>query len=164
MPRSKMPSRQSTQRRGVDTVKLRALLAAATLVLAAPSCGEPSQRQLHAGAVIVDITPQVWPLPMIGSFRYRPAHSAHDPLHSRALVLADGTETLAIAAVDSCYVPGEPIDEVKHRVQRATGLDTDRILVAATHTHSAPPPALESVCAALKPKKTARTKKYMARN
>ncbi len=94
-----------------------------------------------AGAAAVDITPQAWPLPLIGSFRYRPATAAHDPLHSRALVLRNGDTPVAIAIVDSCYIPREILDEAKRRVQSAIGLATNRILVAATHTHSAPPPA-----------------------
>ena len=78
---------------------------------------------------------------MIGSFRYRPATGAHDPLHSRALVLDDGTETIAIALVDSCYIPRETLDEAKRLAHADTGIPTDRVLIAATHTHTAPPPA-----------------------
>lgn len=96
---------------------------------------------LRAGAAAVDITPEDWPLPMIGSFRYRPATGAHDPLHSRALVLADGTETVAIAVVDSCYIPRETVDAAKRLAHADTGIPTDRVLIAATHTHTAPPPA-----------------------
>lgn len=108
---------------------------------AAFSCGGERASQLLAGAAAVDITPDAWPLPMVGSFNYRPASSAHDPLHSRAVVLRSGDETIAIAVVDSCYIPRPTLDEAKARVERAIDLETDRILVAATHTHSAPPPA-----------------------
>ncbi len=107
----------------------------------AASCGTGRQAPILAGAAAADVTPQAWPLPLIGSFRYRSATSAHDPLHSRALALSDGTATIAIAVVDSCYIPRETLDEAKRRVRDATGLETDRILISATHTHSAPPPA-----------------------
>lgn len=111
------------------------------ITLAAASCAVETRPALRAGAAAVDITPRDWPLPMIGSFRYRPATGAHDPLHSRALVLDDGTETVAIAIVDSCYVPRETLDEAKRLVQAETGIPADRVLIAATHTHTAPPPA-----------------------
>ncbi|MYB51146.1 MAG: hypothetical protein F4X77_02935 [Acidobacteriia bacterium] len=111
------------------------------ITLAAASCTVETRPALRAGAAAVDITPRDWPLPMIGSFRYRPATGAHDPLHSRALVLDDGTETVAIAIVDSCYVPRETLDEAKRLAQAKTGIPADRVLIAATHTHSAPPPA-----------------------
>ena len=89
----------------------------------------------------MDITPRDWPLPLIGSFRYRPATGAHDPLYSRAVVLGHGENMVAIAVVDSCYVPRETLDAAKRLAQAATGIPTDRMLIAATHTHTAPPPA-----------------------
>jgi hypothetical protein len=101
------------------------------------SCGQAPG--LRAGAAAVDITPTVWPLALIGSFSYRPATSAHDPLHVRALVLDDGTTRLAIAVVDSCYVPREVLDAAKEQAAAQTGIPTDKMLVSATHTHSAPP-------------------------
>ena len=116
-------------------------VAAGWIALAAPSCAIESRSELQAGAAAVDITPRDLPLPLIGSFRYRPATGAHDALNSRALVLADGTETVAIAIVDSCYVPRETLDEAKRQAQAETGIPADRMLIAATHTHTAPPPA-----------------------
>ena len=102
------------------------------------SCGQAPG--LQAGAALVDITPTIWPLPMVGSFSYRPATSAHDPLHVRAIVLDDGTTRLAIAVIDSCYVPREILDEAKNEAAKQTGIPADKMLISATHTHSAPPP------------------------
>ena len=120
---------------------LLAAVIAAWIALASPSCAIESRPALQAGASAVDITPRDWPLPLIGSFRYRPATGAHDALNSRALVLADGTEMVAIAIVDSCYIPREILDEAKRQAQVETGIRADRMLIAATHTHTAPPPA-----------------------
>lgn len=114
---------------------------ATVLAAVALSCSPQPDAPLLAGAAAVDITPRQWPLPMIGSFSYRPADSAHDPLKARAIALRRGGSTAALAAVDSCYIPRETIDRAKLRVEEATGLDHQRILVAATHTHSAPPSA-----------------------
>ena len=113
----------------------------AWIALGTTSCTIENRSTLQAGAAVVDITPRDWPLPLIGSFRYRPATGVHDPLNSRAVVLADGTETVAIAIVDSCYVPRETLDAAKRQAQAETGIPADRMLIAATHTHTAPPPA-----------------------
>ena len=103
------------------------------------SCSTSSAPQLRAGAAAVDITPTVWPLPLIGNFSFRPAESAHDPLHVRAIALDDGETQLAIAVVDSCYVQRDVLDDAKQRASGRTGIPTTNMLVSATHTHSAPP-------------------------
>ena len=118
-----------------------AAFTAGWIALIAISCTAERGSTLRAGAAAVDITPQEWPLPMIGSFRYRPANGAHDPLNSRALVLDDGIEVIAIAIVDSCYIPRETLDAAKLKAQAATGIPPNRMLIGATHTHTAPPPA-----------------------
>ena len=46
---------------------------------------------LRAGAAAVDITPTHFPMNMPGGFSSNMAEKAHDPFHSRALVLNDGT-------------------------------------------------------------------------
>ncbi len=110
------------------------------IIAALTACsGEPEPRLL-AGAAVVDITPTAWPLPMVGSFSYRPAASAHDALNARAIVLDDGEDRLVIATVDSCYVAREIFDAAKQRAAEATGIPENRMLISATHTHSAPPP------------------------
>lgn len=116
-------------------------LALGLLAICAGACGDGDSAQIHVGAAVADITPEAWPLPLVGSFSYRPATSAHDPLHARALVVRSRETTVAIAVVDSCYIPRSVLDEAKGRVHAATGLATDRMLISATHTHSAPPPA-----------------------
>lgn len=112
------------------------------LLAALLGCSSPDpQPVFRAGAFAADITPAEWPLPLIGNFSFRPATAAHDPLHARALVLDDGEDSLAIVVVDSCYIPRETLDEAKRRASERTGIPTDRMLVSATHTHSAPPAA-----------------------
>jgi hypothetical protein len=66
------------------------------------------------------------------------ATEINDRLHARALVLDDGKTRLAIVIVDSCAMGRELLDDAKRRAQKATGIPTDRMLIAATHTHSAP--------------------------
>lgn len=108
------------------------------LALAFAGCGE-SGPELRAGAAAADITPQQWPVPAIGNFDYRPTTQARDPLMARALVLHDGTTELAMVVVDSCYVRRATLDDAKQRAAAKTGIPAEKILVSATHTHSAPP-------------------------
>jgi len=94
--------------------------------------------EFRAGAAVGDITPTKWPVYLVGSFSERPAEKAWDPLSARALVLDDGRTRLAIVIVDSCLIPRVLFDEVKRRASKATGIRSDHMLMAATHTHSAP--------------------------
>ncbi len=57
---------------------------------------------------------------------------------ARALVLDDGATRLAVVVVDSLMIPGEILDHAKQLAQEATGIPTERMLISATHTHSAP--------------------------
>src|SRR6478672_2008918 len=108
-------------------------LALAPLLHAAEPAG------LRAGAAAVDITPQVFPLNMPGGFSANMAESAHDPLHARALLLADGTTTLAMVVVDNLGAAPEVLDEAKEIASKRTGIPTDKMLICSTHTHSGPP-------------------------
>ena len=97
-----------------------------------------SAETFRAGAATVDITPQQLPVSMIGSFQDRLALRVHDPLHSRALVLDDGDSRVAFVVCDLCLVSREIFDAAKVDASARTGIPVDRILMAATHTHTAP--------------------------
>jgi hypothetical protein len=92
----------------------------------------------RAGAFAMDITPTRLPISVNGGMQDRQATAVHDRLHARCLVLDDGTTRLAMVVCDSCAIPREVLDEAKRQAQAATGLPTDRILISATHTHTAP--------------------------
>ncbi len=115
-----------------------------TLLALALLCAAPlAEARLRAGAAAVDITPQDWPIRVVGNFGLTMAKSAHDPLHARALVLEDGGVKIAIVLIDSCYVKREEMDRAKVLATRRTGIPANRIPMAATHTHSAPPSRAE---------------------
>lgn len=94
--------------------------------------------ELKAGAAAVEITPERFPVIVNGMFTERTATRAHDPLYCRCLVLEDGRTTIAITIVDSCMMPRELLDLAKEQASVATGIPTSNMLIAATHTHSAP--------------------------
>jgi hypothetical protein len=94
------------------------------------------RRTLRAGAAIVDITPKVFPINMPGGFSANPAQSAHDPLNARALVLDDGTTTLAMVVIDNLGAGPDVLDEAKAIAAKETGMSVDKMLVSSTHTHT----------------------------
>ncbi|RLS58727.1 MAG: hypothetical protein DWH91_01845 [Planctomycetota bacterium] len=94
-------------------------------------------RILRAGAVAQEITPEKWPVSVNGGMSDRKATGSIDPLHARCLVLDNGDQTLALVVVDSCMVPRDVFDEAKLLASRATGIPVERMLMSATHTHTA---------------------------
>ncbi len=102
------------------------------------AAGAEEAGSLRAGAAAVDITPQEFPVNMPGGFSANYADGAHDPLHARALVLDDGKTSLAIVVVDNLGVAREVGDEAKTLASQRCGIAADKILLAATHSHSAP--------------------------
>ena len=93
---------------------------------------------LRAGAAAVDITPKEFPLNMPGGHNANQARGAHDPLHSRALVLDDGATKIALIVVDNLGANPEVLDEAKAIASKRTGIPASNMLVASTHTHSGP--------------------------
>ncbi|MCY2988225.1 MAG: neutral/alkaline non-lysosomal ceramidase N-terminal domain-containing protein [Planctomycetota bacterium] len=116
------------------------LLLATLGVLCVPcQAAEKESLRLRAGASAVDITPKIFPLNMPGGFNANMAESAHDPLYARALVLDDGTTSLAIVVVDNLGVAQEACEEAKTLAAQQCPIAIDKMLVSSTHTHSAPP-------------------------
>lgn len=94
---------------------------------------------LKAGAAAVDVSPEQFPFNMPGNFAEHLADRVHDPFHARALVLDDGTTSIALVVVDNLGVPQEVADEAKVIASKRCGIPADRMLVSSTHTHSGPP-------------------------
>jgi len=92
----------------------------------------------RAGAAAVDVTPKNFPMNMPGGFSANLAESAHDPLHARAIVLADGSTTLAMVVLDNLGAGPDLLDEAKETASQRTGIPQDKILISSTHTHSGP--------------------------
>jgi hypothetical protein len=118
----------------------RLLLVAVVLAACVSGALAPAQEapSLRAGAAAVDVSPREFPSNMPGGFTANLAEGSHDPLHARALVLSDGTITLAMVVVDNLGVAREVGDEAKALAAERTGIPPERVLLAATHTHSAP--------------------------
>lgn len=120
-------------------INLTSIAAGALLIanLLASSSPAAAPRVFRAGAAAIDVTPRHFPVLVNGMFVERVATEVTDPLHARCLALDDGSTKLAIVVVDSCMLPRELIDQAKEAASKRTGIPIDRMLVSATHTHSA---------------------------
>ncbi|SVB45702.1 uncharacterized protein METZ01_LOCUS198556, partial [marine metagenome] len=98
----------------------------------------PANAEFRAGTVALDVTPKQFPVLVNGGMTSRTADSVTDPIYARALVLADGKIEIAIVVVDSCMMPRPVLDKAKALAHERTGIPANRILVSATHTHTAP--------------------------
>jgi len=93
---------------------------------------------LRAGAATANITPLMG-VPLDGTImQIGPARHVHDELHSRALVIDNGTTKLAIVIVDNTMISGDILDRAKEIIEETTGIPPSHVTLAATHTHSTP--------------------------
>ena len=107
-------------------------------ILTAASAPDQAKAEFSAGAHSIDITPEKLPAIRNGGFTQRLFNRVFDPLHARCFVLKSGDETIAVAVVDSCMIPREVCNRAKAIANKKTGIPVNRILIASTHTHSAP--------------------------
>ncbi len=95
-------------------------------------------RSFRAGAYAQDITPQKLPIVVNGNFGPIIAEKIVDPLHVRCLILDDNKTRIGIAAVDSCLIDRELMDQAKELTSQLTGLPVSKLFISTTHTHTAP--------------------------
>ena len=114
--------------------RLACLVGLACLLAASPS---HAAGPFRAGAATSNVTPWLG-LSMNGNMSDNPAKYVHDELHARAIVLDDGATKLAFVVVDSCMLPREVITAAKARILERSRIEPARVLISATHAHSAP--------------------------
>lgn len=94
--------------------------------------------KIKAGASISNITPDK-PHFLFGyPFVERMSTGVHDPLLSSALYLNDGDSEVLLISNDIIYLNKDFVARVRKSIAESTGIDESNILIAATHTHSAP--------------------------
>lgn len=94
--------------------------------------------ELRVGAAIVDATPQMFPVLVNGGMLSRSESEVKTPINVRAIVVDDGVDRLALVVVDSCMIPRQLCDEAKALAATKTNIKPDRMMISATHTHTAP--------------------------
>ncbi|MBM4003289.1 MAG: hypothetical protein FJ295_08380 [Planctomycetes bacterium] len=113
---------------------------AARLTVALATClgADTTRAEFRVGAAITDATPLSFPVLVNGGMTANSANKAVTPIHARSIVLDDGVERIAIVVVDSCMMPRDLLDDAKQLASQRTRLRPDRIMISATHTHTAP--------------------------
>lgn len=115
-----------------------AVVHAALFVVATVSLARGSEEpRLSVGAAAVDI-PADDAMDMAGGIHAWKAVGAEAPLRASSIVLSLGGEKLAICSCDVLFVQRDFVLPALERVRAATGIPPERVLVHATHTHSAP--------------------------
>lgn len=106
--------------------------------LVACCLGGELRGELRAGAAAVDVTPIQFPVLVNGGMTSRTADQVAGRLYARAVVVADDQERIAVVVVDSCMMPRPLLDEAKQLAAQRTQIRPDRMMISATHTHTAP--------------------------
>ena len=101
-----------------------------------PGRKEGGEMELLAGWDAADITPPTGV--EIAGYGFGPSVGVLDPLEAQVLWLESGEERLVLAAVDLLTFGPGPLAAVRRDVARETGVPAERVLVAASHSHSAP--------------------------
>lgn len=93
---------------------------------------------LTAGFSKVCISPPIG-APLAGfAARHGMCEGIHDDLFSRALVIEKDGNAVAFVSLDVLAVSSEFVERVRENIQRRTGIKSDAIMIAATHTHAGP--------------------------
>jgi neutral ceramidase len=91
----------------------------------------------RAGAFSVVITPPLG-ISMAGYLVDRKAIGVHDDLYANCLVVDDGGDPFALLSLDVIAISSSTATDIRSAITRETGIPGDRVLVAATHTHTGP--------------------------
>jgi neutral ceramidase len=87
--------------------------------------------KLRVGAARLDITPSEDALPP-------PYTTIHDHIYVRAIVVDNGDKRIAIVSKDGSGIDSDSWTNVSQRIARDEHIPSDNLLVAGTHSHSAP--------------------------
>ncbi|MBS1834300.1 MAG: hypothetical protein JST65_16405 [Acidobacteria bacterium] len=93
---------------------------------------------IRAGAAQVNINPATFPVIVNCGFLERSGKEMNGDLFARSIVIEEGSTRIAITVVDSCMMMRELIDKAKAEASAKTGIPVNRMLISATHAHSAP--------------------------
>lgn len=92
---------------------------------------------LRVGVAETDITPPKG-FPMAGYYHERLATGTRDPLKAKAIVFRQGKVQAALVVCDLTGIAADLSAEVRKRAAEKTGIPAANIVVAATHSHTAP--------------------------
>lgn len=112
-------------------------LATVKLPAQEPDSQESDPTILLAGIGEADISPPL-AFPMAGYYHERLSDGTADPLKAKAIVFRQGKKLAAIVVCDLIGISTDLSHEIRKSAFQKTGIPIDNIVVAATHTHTAP--------------------------
>ncbi len=92
---------------------------------------------MRAGAAQVVITPPAG-APMAGYYHARGAEGVLDDLYSKALVLDDGTNRVALVTLDLISTTFSLTAQAREEIEQRTGIPGSNVMISATHAHTGP--------------------------
>jgi neutral ceramidase len=92
---------------------------------------------LRVGVAEVDITPPAG-FPMAGYYHERLAEGQIDPLRAKAIVMDDGQTQAALVVCDLIGIATDLTRAIRQQASEKTGIPLRNIVIAATHSHTAP--------------------------
>jgi hypothetical protein len=109
-------------------------MVSAALLLIHPGLAEGG---LRLGVAIANINPPPG-MGLAGYYHARTNAGVLDDLHAKAMVMDDGETRAAIVVCDLIGMPRWIVEEARHRIEQAAGIPGGNVMIAATHTHTAP--------------------------
>ncbi|MFQ6070790.1 MAG: neutral/alkaline non-lysosomal ceramidase N-terminal domain-containing protein [Candidatus Aminicenantales bacterium] len=94
--------------------------------------------KLKAGAVRREITPPPGTNLYGYILRFGSMRGVHDPLWAHFLAVDDGQEQIILISLDVLHMSCDYAERVRAEISRELGLKKNNIILACTHTHSAP--------------------------
>jgi neutral ceramidase len=96
-----------------------------------------AETPLCVGVAEVDMTPPLG-YPMAGYYHERLATGTKDPLKVKAMVWSQGECQAALVICDVTGIAADLGAQIRRRASEATKIPVEQIVVAATHSHTAP--------------------------
>ena len=107
------------------------------------ACGS-AWAQLRVGTSAVKITPPAG-TPMAGYYFARGSEDVIDDLFAKVAVLDDGGTKVALVVCDLITLPRTTVLEARQLIEQQTGIPGSHVMMSATHTHTGPSLARDSV-------------------
>lgn len=101
------------------------------------NAGQQTTDRIYAGVARIDITPPVGSR-LAGHFYESLSTGIHDPLWAKALVLQQGNEKVSLVFCDLIGITSDVSSIARSRASARTGIPSENILIAATHSHTGP--------------------------
>jgi hypothetical protein len=97
--------------------------------------GATAGLQLGVAAVKINPPPGIG---LAGYYHARTNDGVLDDLHARAMVMDDGQTRAGIVVCDLIGMPRWIVEEARQRIEEQVGIPGGNLMIAATHTHTAP--------------------------